>query len=789
MLLPKERQLLILVQQIQEEIAQRHKEGISGAQLGMQDVVSPDEKLIDRYNQEVENVFSLLKEVETLETQAKRQADFEILNAIASLKRQIHQMVEAYSPSDSLAGKGDHQAKINSQTQPSVSQKTISSQEMSVTLARSDDLFEQWKYNRLLDHKLKQTKYELIHARLLATATPIQKERMFRRELRDALLSYSDGDFQLSRMLFLRIVDTYPDRRIDDVLFYAGESAYALNYLDDALALYRKEIQTYPNSEFTAKALVKVFNVFYIYHNYEKLYKAYEKIQLFRSQIDSNTWNTLTYLMAYAEFQNMQFEAALSHFLRIMPGHPFYYPALYMAATCQVNLGQEELAMQSYQTIVTELENKKSNPALGQIRNNALLKLGLSLYEKGQNERAIAMLNRVSSNSDYYDLSMMGKAWSAYRAGRPGEALMNAEELLQTSAVSNYTYEAKLLAASAKELLGNKEEALSDLKQLYKTARQDASGSASVGSSGSSDVDALLDVSQERRTQSLMREAKKIQAFMHGSGETMQRAGTEVGPNNGWFGMLDQQFSNLDTLEQEAQRRKDMATVTQIRTLRSQLMGLMGDQNDREEETSGENGRAEDLIRRLGETEYLNYTFDLLIQQIRHEKELSSGDMKQISDMIRKARTQDQFDLSIQLEIRQDELEAYLQRLNQYEVWLLENIPQATQMDISQWANFSGYGISNITFSRIKDLESRMNDLSNTIHDLNGVIQQKQLVFEQRIQELLSDVAKIEQEMSREERRRDQLEKDHYFETQYFDKQPKETPAEPASNPASRKKE
>ena len=157
--------------------------------------------------------------------------------------------------------------------------------------------------------------------------------------------------------------------------------------------------------------------------------------------------------------------------------------------------------------------------------------------------------------------------------------------------------------------------------------------------------------------------------------------------------------------------------------------------------------------------------------------------------MIRKARVQNQFDLAIQLEIRRDELEAYSERLNQYEVWLLENIPQATQMDISQWANFSGYGISNITFSRIKDLESRMSNLSLAEHELDGVIQQKQLAVEQRIQELLSDVAKIEQEMAREEKRRGQIEKEHYFETQYFDKQPQETPAEPAVQPASRKKE
>jgi uncharacterized coiled-coil protein SlyX len=109
-------------------------------------------------------------------------------------------------------------------------------------------------------------------------------------------------------------------------------------------------------------------------------------------------------------------------------------------------------------------------------------------------------------------------------------------------------------------------------------------------------------------------------------------------------------------------------------------------------------------------------------------------------------------------------------------------------MNISQWANFSGYGISNITFSRIKDLESRMSNLSFTVHELDGVIQQKQLVFEQRIQELLNDVAKIEQQMSREDKRRDQIEKEHYFETQYFDKQPKETPAEPVVQPDLRKK-
>lgn len=785
LLLPKEQMLLIFVRQIHDEMAQRRRAGVSLSRLGIDDLVSPDSKMMDLYTKELEKVQSLTKEIEALEIRAKRQSDFEVLNAIAMLRRRIREMVETHSvpdlPDGVSGGDGfppDQETLVLKTAPASAERKTTD----------SEDLFEQWQYNRLLNYKLKLTQYELIHAKLLRGGSESENERMFKRDIRDAFVAYSAGEFTLSRLLFRRLLSTYPDRRLDDVLFYAGESSYALNYLDEALDSYRRMIQQYPASDYTARALVKLFNVFYIYRDNKKLNRTYETLRRFRAQLDDDTWNTLTYLLAYAEFRNMQYREAIGHFFAVDPSHAYYYPALYLAATCQVNLGQKHQAMRLYQKIAKELSGRRSNPVFGQIRNNALLKLGLSYYETGENDRAIAILDQVSESSDYYDLSVMAKAWSAFRAGRPGETLMNVDALFQTSAVSDYVYEAKLLAASAKELLGKKEEALSDLRELYHIARQDAVNPVSPSGITEDAVRALIEPLSpgEKRNRVLMRQAGRIHEFLHGRGETRQTKDRAEKQEMSRYQALNMQLANLDTLEREAKDREDSEMVSQIRGVRSQLLVLLKDETG-SREFDDETERDDDLIRSLGMTRYLNYTFERLNHEVRREKEFTAAALSEIVEAIRSAREEDQYNRGLRLEIRQTELEDYLLKLNQFEVWIIENIPRSGQMDISQWASFSGYGISNITFSRIKDIEARMETLSRSVQGLNTVIQNRQIAFEQRIQGLMDDVTHIELQMRREERRRETLEKERFFETQYFDRQPKETSAGPVREPAARK--
>lgn len=769
LMLPKEHLLITLITHINDEIDLRRQEGASALEMGIDEVLTPSEKLVDSYSREMDNVFDLLEQVKVLEKEAKRHSDIEVLNAINVLKEEIKNMVgDQEEPHDALIRPSEEITE--SQASPD---STQAESDEALPEAPQEDLAYQLRFNRLLDHKMNRTKYTLLHVKLFQNGNNVHRERMFRRELKEALRVYSNGSFELARLLLKRLVNTYPGRVLDDVLFFTGETCFALNYLDEALAEYSHIFDHYPGSEFRAKAMIKVFNIHYIYRDFAKVYLAFEQLKSFRDQIEENIWNELIYLLGQAYYQENRFEETLTCFLQIDPDHQFYYPAKYLAATCTINLGNEQAAINLFEEIVTEIGDRPPNAVLGQIRNNSMLKIGLSLYENGKHNEAIQILDKISVESDYYDLSMMGKAWSAFQAGRPGEALLSAETLLSTNAVSNYVYEAKLLAASAKELLGNRDEALADLKQLYNTTRDDIPMVLSMDSEAEtilSRTDPVLALSA--RSERLIKEVKRIQQFMLRSRK--QTFDGSFGAEQTRADSVQFQLIFLDSLENAAHERRETETVSRIRELRSQLIRLVKNEADTQAELEIDS-RDEKLILEMGATPYMRYLMGMTLGLVRDEKKRIKSRLGRLESQKTETEKQGKLDLTIKLEIEQEEMTDYLHKVNQYEVWLIENTPKSTQMDISKWANFSGYGISNITFSRIRDLDQRMATLSRTVQSLNNVIEVKQLAFESRIQGLLSDVANIEQQMLRDEKRKEMQEKEKYFQRQYFDKQPKET--------------
>ena len=476
-MVPKEGFLLEFVKNVNDEINRRRSEGVTLSDLGIREVLPPEELFVGEYVRELQRVVDLQEEIIQLERSAKQQVNFRVLEALSRLKKRVREIIEDdkfYHKAtisdlnlEKTQDKNDDHFDENSDSDDAVSDKE------SEDPMELDDLFEQWKYNRVLEYKVKLTEYEFLRTRLLRTATPFQETRMFQRDLKTALLNYSAGNFQLSRLQLQDVLKTYSNVRVlDDVLFFCSESSYGCNYLDEALAGYHRLVSEYPESQFSAKALVKIIYIYYIYGEFHKLQEVYEQLVPLKEHLDTEFYGAVSYLVAYAHFKAGDYENALNFMGDLVPGTTYYFPSLYLSATCYSNIGQDELALSIYHRLVEEKNRGGKDPVLTQIKNNAFLKLGLMYYEKGDHDQATYFFNRVTEDFKYYDLSVMGKAWSAYSSGKPGEALRNVEWLLKHSLISRYVYEARVLAARSKELLGYSEEAIDDLKQVFRTGKR-----------------------------------------------------------------------------------------------------------------------------------------------------------------------------------------------------------------------------------------------------------------------------------------------------------------------------
>lgn len=766
MMLPKEKFLLSLVHQVNDEIAKRRTESSQPAEFGIEAMFSAREKLVQAYQEELERVLRLIREIEDLERKAKQQTDLESLNALNALRSRINDLIELDSESPAI------RSDVRSEPMSSARADSVQSRKAGLS---SRELYKQWKTNRILDYKLKRTRYEYLRTRLWNTGTEAQRERMFKRGLQNALLSYSEGDFIQARLLLNDILMTYGEERVlDDVLFYATESAYALNYLDEALTGYYQIVRKYPDSEFRNKALIKILNIYYIYGNHVKLIETYNQISQNRLDIGIDTWSTVSYLIGHGYFREQQFVKAIQALSHVRENTAYFYPALYLKASCYSNINDNRSALEVYERLIAE-QTDTEDPILAQIQNNALLKLGLIYYEMGEDERALRHLNQVSTDFRYYDLSLMGRAWSAYRAGRPGEALYNVERLLQNNMVSSYSYEAGVLAARSKELLGQKEEALDDLKQLYSMGSEPSSlGYEGLGAS------AQREIGDQRSdsVQDLLDDALHIRDFLKHASDAAESESRASHQLNSQVEAVSQRMADLDRLESEASRRNDVAAMTEIRALRSTLMQTL-------EDHSGSDPRVTDsdpLSSQLATSNYLQYLFRSLLNQIQAEKQSANMALLNLENKLEQMNRDTQFDAAIAYEMQKDEFRDYYLRLNQYEVWLQENFPEDYRAELSQWTQFSGYGISNITFSRIKRIESQISRIASAEAALNRVYAEKQAELEGRIQALLDDVERIEKQMTEETQKQEEREREQFFQKEYFEKQTQEPISSPAGS-------
>ncbi len=774
-MISKEKVLVGLALSIRDEIMMRKSEGLEVSDMGLERLDSPDEVMKESFVEEMQASLAMLEQIEALEKKARQKANFEALEELSRLKKEVYSIIEG-KESGAVAVSGDTSALLKTGSGPSGDISLARSSPDSVDPALYSELFEEWKANRILRYQVELGQYEYIRLRLLKTASAAQERRMFQRDLLRAISNYMSGNFQVSRLEFQDVMKTFSRYSLlDDVQYYACESSYGLNYFDEALAGYHRLISAYPDSPFSAKALVKIIFIQYIYDNAEAMHDAFMKLLPRRSNLDPNDLSTVAYLLGYKHFREGGYRNAMEALAYTPSSTPYFYPSLYLTAACYSNLGENDMAVSLYYRLVSE-KKSATDPVLDQIKNNARLKLGFIYYEKGDHGKAAEFFNQVTADYAHYDLSLMGKAWNAFKQGMPGEALRTVQGVLNNSMISSYMYEARVLAASSKELMGYDEEAIEEYKIVYGVGKdEDPDASANSGPSIGERRAAGVPEDETNVDPAVLAEIMQIRRFLQGANpETEGWESGGEGLNGLYEGQkkLAEKIENLDTMEAQARKEGNAPLLDEIRRLRSDMIQTLEIQSFSSSPFSTD--PEEEPIRRMGYSEYLKYIFTSLLAQTVREKKQTGIDIQEAEKLQRQAAESEQYEVFAQLEVNVERLKEYYSKLNQYEVWLRENFPQEFRVELDRWATFSGYGISDINFSRINRCDQKITMIAQSIDMLDTVFNRKRKQLEMRIDGLLMDVASIEEQMRRESEKKASEERDRFFKTDYFDKRPQE---------------
>lgn len=757
-MLPKEKFLLHLVENISKEIHERGIKGELGSDIGIDQIIPKEVEVMDSYEEEINKILDLLDEIKLLEKRARKKVDLEILNLLSNLRNSVENILEENSVT--ITSRND------ATFSESLSKTEDSTKIPSSQMDKSDsEFFDTWKYDRLFNYKLKLMKYKLLRYRLLNTSTTEQKQRMFRRYLLTALKSYEDGDFRLTRLQFKDIINTYQQYYLDDVLFYYGESCYGLNYFDEAASCYVRLFNEYPESSFLKKSFIKLIYIYYIYNNFDKMSAVYQNISQLQGSINEKDFSSVSYLMGYALYRKGDYEKAVEVLKNVSNRSSYYYPSLYLTATCCSNMERMDYTISLYRKIYNEVLPDNDDPVLLQIRNNSVLKLGLIYFDEGKNELSENYLNQIPEDFSQYDLSLLGKAWSAYQSGDPIKTLKSTQQLIQGNMLSQYNYEAQLLAAYSKNLLGRTEEAVKDLKNVYQVGQSSSQyetlTSTEQGYDEANNIDKQVTV------------LSTIADFLYVSGDqTLEMKSLLSRLHSGSDTALREKIATLDSLEQKADSIRDGELKDRIRRVRNRLLDAFNEQSQKVSLYYSEN-----TIRaaNIDQEEYLDYYFSSLLTRILQQKEKIKSFIDDITENSDVAKKNDDFLTVCRAEMKLSELYAYYNTINKYEVWLRENYPEKFQVNLDQWAYYSGYGISDINFARIKQLDTKINEVSYSLDILDDVYNKKQVRFEEQVEGLLKDISQLEQQIQKESVRKKHKEREEFFQNEYFDKQLKES--------------
>jgi hypothetical protein len=124
---------------------------------------------------------------------------------------------------------------------------------------------------------------------------------------------------------------------------------------------------------------------------------------------------------------------------------------------------------------------------------------------------------------------------------------------------------------------------------------------------------------------------------------------------------------------------------------------------------------------------------------------------------------------ALDLKAVQDDFKNLKHRMDRFQTWLSTYNVEDIATDIDQWADLSGFGMSDIAFQEINKREHRIDLYSQNLASIDFILRDRKISLEQMLRDFDKEMRKIEEELLNEQVRLDKLEHETYFRNSYFD--------------------
>jgi len=781
--------------------------------------------MIHEYSKEINQLLQFYEQIELFQTKASSIGDIEIVKQLDREKQRIIKIfeesrmagttsdklvkdyiteatsvVEILKKMDSLSEKAevDSTLKVNiddvrERVIANIDQRILQlfgiAQQDSFKGVTVSDYFKSWRSDRTAEFQVRYTRYKVIRDNLIRTGAQEERHRMMEHEIADALLNYSEQNYDLADMQFQQIYDAYQEyySSLDGLIFFRSEANYANHYYDVARDGYSKIIQEYPNSQYVGQSYLHLMMICYTYNLYDEFFKYFSKVKDIQS-IDREDLNEAYYLAGYVHASQRRYQDAKTILENVKDDSKYYLTAQYLLGIVLTNLEKYPQAMSLFEIIATKQNYPWTDLTFSIILNESLLRLGYLHFQRGEYDRAINYFDQVSKGYKNYDESLLGQAWANLKKGQYDNAINKVDLICSSYLLSNYTYEALVLSAHCKRIQNRTDEALRDLRYVSKAKHvlgqvEEYNDERKKILKQLDELEVLEDNILDHQDRKLYPQVVKIRDLINDALMAFRYRGTVTSrmldEYNDERKILIRQIEEFDSIIKYAEEHGNPGMGADAIKQRGRLIALL-EKYQFEQSASGIGSFTDyPVAAKEGEVIYRRGIVNKLVGELIVEKQRVQKDLEIVAELLAVSDENKKMDAVVDLEIIEEDLNDLNNQLNQFQVWLANHHIEEMNPETEQWANLSGFGMSDINFVSFRERIKQIGSYSKNLTHIDDVLKNKQHELEQRIWRFDSEVRKIQKEMETEKTRLEKLEKEKYFQDLYFETKTKEIETEP----------
>jgi TolA-binding protein len=640
-----------------------------------------------------------------------------------------------------------------------------------------------WKNERIIDVETHLTKYKAIRYEIIKRSDQKDLQRLLTTQTRDALLNYANGLYRVSEFQFQDIIDTYEPYfgRLTAIHYYLGEALYHQQAFERAKFKFMDVASEPKPTPFHVDALVRLLQHADKYEGSAAFFSLYERIVELDSLASGELLSYSHYKAANKYFANTQYHDANRILDQISKSSRFHLPATLLKGVIYLNLDDYNSAIPVFQSLAGKESYPWTNLNVAYIRNSALLRLGMVYYQRNDFMNARHYFEQVSQGFKGFDNALIGKAWSSLRVGDYQGSIDQSYKLLRNHLASNYSYEALVLSAHCKQLLGQPESALKNYRYVIRARKM---------------MNVAKDYHSERNR--LLSQKKQLGLIEEESLETRQEI---------LYYRIEEMQERLSRLLFRIHQKGDRGSRL-IQDYQDERVDIIHhlDDLDRVIQWAEERERPEVLAKALeqrqrllrvlqtfqGDRDVVNTTYLIdfplaameanliwqrdnfvdLYRNLDLEKRRLENSINNLSNI---NTAELSFSDKLDLEILNGDLNHLQTRLSKFREWLTEEVPGEPRSRLDYWSDYAGYELSKIVYNLRQDKVDQIGDYALGLQMIRDVLQARKDELESRLEEFNEEIQTLQKRWLSRKIKLEQLEKQTYFNKYYFDTSERES--------------